>query len=245
MKKLLGIVVLGLLWCNISYCSEWLTYNSKNNSMESYNIITAKEFGPLQFRLFKASGDSREKVEYEKTVMKELFNYCDKKDGFYPTPKKLFIYGDPEFKDFGIEVKWNGNFIQYQVPYKRYLYAHQYNRQEFQGDIFATCYLDKHGFLVKIKEPGVKPIGAMSRKDVMSYHFEMIGGLKYEIQYFDCNRVMQGHLIEEMIIDSRRKLQERFEQTVETEKIKWMSWPELSNGEFRLKEICSKLINKS
>ena len=29
MNKLLGIVVLGLLWCNISYCSEWLTYNSK------------------------------------------------------------------------------------------------------------------------------------------------------------------------------------------------------------------------
>ena len=61
MKKFLGIVVLGLLWCNISYCSEWLTYNSKNNSMESYNIITAKEFGPLQFRLFKASGTQEKK----------------------------------------------------------------------------------------------------------------------------------------------------------------------------------------
>ena len=109
MKKLLGILVISLLWSNVGVASDWLIMPESNGSIESYNIKNAKEFGPLQFRVFEVISLNKEKIKYQTTIVKKLFDYCEKKDGTYPTPSEFFMFGKPELEDRGIQVSKNGN----------------------------------------------------------------------------------------------------------------------------------------
>ena len=239
MKKLLGILVLGLLWCNVGVASDWIIFKESNGSMESYNIKSAKEYGPLQFKVLISRSDTKDKIKYKQTVLKKLYDYCDKKDGIYPTPKELHIYGKPEFEDFGIQVSGNGNRIEYATPYKRYLYPHEYSdTSKFRGYIFATCYLSEGGFLLKVPEPGVIPKNAVPREKTMRRWINHAAISYYEINYLDCNREMVGVIVEEAMIKNRKKLQKRFEETTEVEKIIWKKYYD----PFRLAKVCKKLI---
>ena len=98
--------------------------------------------------------------------------------------------------------------------------------------------VNKGGFLVKVPEPGVIPKNAVPREKTMRRWINYAAVSYYEINYLDCNREMVGVIVEEAMIKNRKKLQKRFEETTEVEKIIWKKYYD----PFRLAKVCKKLI---
>tara|TARA_B100000959_G_scaffold16876_1_gene16401 strand:+ start:119 stop:352 length:234 start_codon:yes stop_codon:yes gene_type:complete len=52
MKKLLGILVLGLLWCNVGYtASSWFEITNRDNTSNYWNLKEAEEIGSNKFKI--------------------------------------------------------------------------------------------------------------------------------------------------------------------------------------------------
>ena len=241
MKKAIGIIVLGLLWCNVGFASDWLIKPASDGSIESYNIKNAKEFGPLQFRVFVVTSLTKEKIKYQTTIVKKLFDYCGKKDGTYPTPSEIFMLGKPELEDRGIQVSKNGNYVLYETAYMKFLHVFQYYEKKYRGDIRINCYIDKRGHLIEVLDHNNPPKDLKPRASTMNYYKKVYEKERYEIRYFDCNREMHGAIVDELMVFGRKELEKIFSETVPSEEILWNSWPKGSRGEEKVRLICQKV----
>ena len=96
MKKLLGIVVLGLLWCNVVYAeSSWFEIPNNDNTSNYWNLKKAEEIGPNKFKIPSVVIKTPERLKYEKFLIKKLVPYCGKAPGKYKEPSDFLTKGTP------------------------------------------------------------------------------------------------------------------------------------------------------
>tara|TARA_B100001057_G_scaffold159710_1_gene160378 strand:- start:212 stop:961 length:750 start_codon:yes stop_codon:yes gene_type:complete len=96
MKKLLGIVVLGLLLSgNDSAASGWIEIKSKNNQSKHWNVKKAEEIAPNTFKVPSVIIKTEEKLKYENFLIKNMVPYCGKAPGKYKEPSSFLIHGKP------------------------------------------------------------------------------------------------------------------------------------------------------
>jgi len=248
MKKISLYVFLVLMCPSLNVWaadSGWYIVQDRSQDIESYNLKTAKEIGPQQFKVYVLRSQTKEKIDYRIKVQNKLFDYCGKKDGKYPTPKELFIYGKPELKDLGIIVKQNGNLVSTTVPYKRFLNTFQFNQEgEFgRGYMWITCYLDKRGYQVRVKDHTTldNNNNLMTRKELKAYEFKLAHTIFPAIGYYDCFRNMPGLVPDEIAI-GMKEAEQKFISKTNPEEIRWFSRKEDSRGFQRLLVICEKLL---
>ena len=79
MKKLLSIVVLGLLWCSISTASNIVDELTKLNNLYKEGAITKEEFNKAKEIIFKSDSEEK-KIEPKKTEEKKESKKNDKKN---------------------------------------------------------------------------------------------------------------------------------------------------------------------
>ena len=103
MKKLLGIVVLGLLWCSISTAANIVDELTKLNNLYKEGAITKEEFSKAKEILFKS--DSEKKKEQPKKIeKKKIKNKPNKVKNFNQDLSKTFISLD-EIDEIGVYKK--------------------------------------------------------------------------------------------------------------------------------------------
>ena len=96
MKKLLGIVVLGLFLSGNSYSeSSWFEIKSKNNTSKHWNLNKAEEIAPNVFKIPTANIKADKKLKYENFLIKNMVPYCRKAPGRYKEPIVFLINGKP------------------------------------------------------------------------------------------------------------------------------------------------------
>lgn len=96
MKKLLGIMVLGLLLSgNIYAASEWIEIKSINNESKHWNVKKAEEIAPNTFKIPSVVIKTQEKLEYENFLIKKMVPYCGKVPRKYKEPEEFLIKGKP------------------------------------------------------------------------------------------------------------------------------------------------------
>ena len=92
MKKLLGIFVLGLLFCNVGFADSdgYVVLDRGDGNKMIWNLKTIKEIGYMQYRIEFTTRPTRERVLYTRNIIKELVNYCDLPAGQHDSTNKLF-----------------------------------------------------------------------------------------------------------------------------------------------------------
>ena len=95
MKKLLGIVVLGLLWCSISTAANIVDELTKLNNLYKEGAITKEEFNKAKEIIFKSDSEEK-KIEPKKTEEKKESKKNDKKN----KPKKVKKFDQDLTKTF-------------------------------------------------------------------------------------------------------------------------------------------------
>jgi hypothetical protein len=228
MKKLLAIVVLGLLSFDLSLADikkkgnkDWYVHETAGQRVRIYDIKNAKEIGHQQFKVVMTSSKTKEKLKYQELVVEQLSKFCGKTAGTYPTPKEMLIYGKPDLEDFGIQVEYTNDVhtIYYEIAYKKFVEKYKYEKKKYRERMDFSCSLKKE-----------KPDGSfvqMKLKDILRFEKELVYKEYKSDQYFDCRRELTGSFY--------RKLDDN------VKKIHWTPPREGSLGETFLKEICLRV----
>ena len=228
MKKILGIMVLGLLSIDLSLADikkkenkDWYVYETTSQRVRIYDIKNAKEIGHQQFKVVMTSSKTKEKLKYQELVVEQLSKFCGKTAGTYPAPKEMLIYGKPDLEDFGIQVEYINDVhkIYYEIAYKKFVEKRKYDKIKYRERMDFSCSLKEE-----------KPDGSlvqMKLKDILRFEKELVYKEYKRDQYFDCRRELTGRFY--------RKLDDK------VKKIHWTPPREGSLGETFLKEICLRV----
>ena len=226
MKKLLGIVVLGLLFCNVGFADSdgYVVLDRGDGNKMIWNLKTIKEIGYMQYRIEFTTRPTRERVLYTRNIIKELVNYCDLPAGQHDSTNKLFELGPPEQKDTGVLVEESDGedgkqkFIEYFIPYNRFLPRREWE----EGSKYAH-------FQIRCKTYYKNSKTLMPKKAVADFYIKIMTRELEEENFYDCDRIMY----------TDRKI--NYDLTPSDELYPWKAYSPGANGEYYIKTVCEKL----
>ena len=180
MKKLLGIVVLGLLWSNIGLTnSTWLKFPLDNNETMNFNIKDAVEVGPNQFKIQSVLTKDSKKIAYQKMAIEKLTKYCGKKTGKYEIPEAMLTEGKKtipgEISVIGGPGE-KGGVVIFKIPYRK-----------FEGSFPIFCSMSMNS-----KEPMRNRYTQENEKKIINNNIRILYQENIMIGYQDCRRKMKG-----------------------------------------------------
>ena len=184
MKKLLGIMVLGLLWCNYSFAdSSWIKYPLDNNETWNFNMKSVIEVGPDQYKVETVKTKDPKKLEYQKKAIEKLTKYCGKEPGKYKVPEELLTEGEITKEDYhtvsGLkpgEIMVLKHLVAFEMPYI-----------QFRGDILIFCATKIHS--------GTKTdfnYTPENEESVINENIRRLYDEQISIAYYDCRRRMRA-----------------------------------------------------
>jgi len=210
MKKLLGIVVLGLLLSvNVYADTTWLKFPLEGNETMNFNLKTTKEYGPNQYSVESVLTKDSKKIKYQKKSIETLVKYCAKEPGLYSTPKELLSRGEITSEVYktssGInpgEIKvYDYGLVTFEMPYV-----------DIKGSLNIFCWTDRD--VGKIGNKYTKE----KEKRIIGDNLQRLYDEKINIEYIDCRRKMTGHEI--------------------GGNVKWFPLKEGTNGYYWNEELC-------
>jgi|ETNmetMinimDraft_16_1059900.scaffolds.fasta_scaffold71572_2 hypothetical protein len=215
MKKLLGILVLGLLWCNILFAQDYMVIEREDDVRQIWNIKDAKEIGMMQFEVKYTRRPGKDLLIYNRKIVRELFNYCDKPVGKYESTPEMLYLGKPDRPDRGVTVKKgeSSKSVEYWIPYYKFLNSWEIEKPYEWSDFDLTC-----KFKIKDTEE------FQSREYMIDWKIKLENKEYYSNWYFDCDR---------LLYDEKEPWQGR--------EIIWRSTKPDSNGEYYIKTACKLL----
>ena len=150
-----------------------------------WNIRDFKEIGMMQYEVKRTTRPGKERLIYNRTIVTELFNFCDKPVGQYPPTKAMLYPGktDREYKGVVVFLKEeddiNTKKVKYWFPYKKFLNSWDYEKYYEWGDIDISCKWKK------------KDSNDYYDRDYMvSWFLESENKDRDDIYYFDCDRML-------------------------------------------------------
>ena len=180
MKKLLSIIVLGLLWCNAGAAdSSWLKFPLDNNETMNFNIKDAIETGPNQYKIDTVLTKDSKKIEYQKMAIEKLTKYCGKKSGKYEVPEEMLTEGKTtmpgEISVVGGPGE-KGGVVLFKIPYRK-----------FEGTHAIYC-----ATTMQSKEPMRNRYTPGNEKEIINNNIRLLYQEMIMIEYQDCRRKMRG-----------------------------------------------------
>ena len=180
MKKLLAIVILGLLWSNVGLTDPtWLKFPLANNETMNFNIKDAVEVGPNQYKIQSVLTKDSKKIEYQKMAIEKLTKYCAKKTGKYEIPQEMLTEGKKtitgEISVIGGPGE-KGGVVIFKIPY-----------QKFEGSFPIFCTMNMNS-----KEPMRNRYTQENEKKIIKNNIRILYQEDILVGYQDCRRKMRG-----------------------------------------------------
>ena len=180
MRKILGIVVLGLLWNNIGLTdSTWLKFPLDNNETMNFNIKDAVEVGPNQFKIQSVLTKDSKKIEYQKMAIEKLTKYCGKKTGKYEVPEEMLTEGKKtmpgEISVIGGPGE-KGGVVIFKIPYRK-----------FEGSFPIFCTMNMNS-----KETMRNRYTQENEEKIINNNIRILYQEDILVGYQDCRRKMRG-----------------------------------------------------